>query len=222
MFDSVISKSMNATSFFLCTITSVVLGFIIAAAYMYKNKKYTGSFIISLALLPFIVQIVISMVNGNIGVGVAVAGAFSLIRFRSAAGSAKEIVSVFACMTVGLATGMGYIGIAAIFSAIIIGMSILYSTLRLGGRQENGKTLKITIPEGLEYSGVFDDLFEEYTTEHELEKVKTCSMGSLYQLTYRISLKDERREKEFIDNLRCRNGNLDISCGLISDGREEL
>lgn len=222
MFDSVIAKEMTAESFFLTTLASVILGLAISLAYMFRNKRYTGSFVVSLALLPLIVQIVISMVNGNIGVGVAVAGAFSLVRFRSIAGSAKEITSIFICMAVGLATGMGYIGVAALFTAIIIGINILYTLLNLGKRSGTGKNLKITIPEGLDYSGIFDDLFLEYTVSHELEKVKTSSMGSLFQLTYHIILKDEKREKELIDSIRCRNGNLDISCGLVSTDHDEL
>ncbi len=125
-------------------------------------------------------------------------------------------------MAVGLATGMGYIGVAALFTVIIIGINILYSLINLGNCRTAGKILKITIPEGLDYSGIFDDLFLEYTVTHELEKVKTSSMGSLFQLTYRIILKDEKREKELIDSIRCRNGNLDISCGLISTDHDEL
>lgn len=222
MFTSVFNGEMTAYTFFICTVASVLLGLATAASYMFRNRRYTASFVVSLALLPLIVQIVISMVNGNIGVGVAVAGAFSLIRFRSVAGSAKEISGVFICMATGLATGMGYIGVAVLFTVIVIMLNILYSLLRFGERRCVGKELKVTIPEGLDYNGVFDDLFEEYTVSHELERVKTSSMGSLYQLTYRVTLKNDGKEKELIDNIRCRNGNLDISCGRVGTDREEL
>lgn len=221
MFNSVTTNGMNATAFAICTGTSVILGLALALAYMFRNKKYSSGFVVTLALLPVMVQVVIAMVNGNIGVGVAVAGAFSLVRFRSAAGSAREIGAVFACMAIGLATGMGYVGVAAIFTALVIVLLMLYTVLRFGERRGNEKMLKITIPEGLDYNGVFDDLLEKYTSSHSLEKVRTSGMGSLYQLTYRVTLRDEVLEKEFIDLLRCRNGNLDIICGRLDTDREE-
>ncbi len=222
MFESVISGGITAAGFAICTAASVILGLGLALAYMFRNKRYSSGFVVTLAMLPMMVQVVIAMVNGNIGVGVAVAGAFSLVRFRSAAGSAREIGAVFACMAIGLATGMGYVGVAAIFTVIVILLLILYTAVRFGEPRADEKTLKLTIPESLDYTGVFDDLLEKYTSAHRLEKVRTTGMGSLYQLTYRITLRTPTVEKEFIDQLRCRNGNLDISLGRLDNDREEL
>lgn len=198
-----------------------MLGIIGALVYMYKSS-YTKGFVITLALMPAIVQIVIMLVNGNLGTGVAVMGAFSLVRFRSAPGGAKEIGSIFLAMAIGLATGIGYIGIAVIFLAMYSLISILLTATRFGERSPLEKELKITIPESLDYNGIFDDLFKEYTKKAELVRVKTTNMGSLYELTYNITIPDISREKEFIDKIRCRNGNLNIVCGRVPVGKEEL
>lgn len=222
MFESVISGGITAAGFAICTAASVILGLGLALVYMFRNKRYSSGFVVTLAMLPVMVQMVIAMVNGNIGVGVAVAGAFSLVRFRSAAGSAREIGAVFACMAIGLATGMGYVGVAAIFTVIVVLLLMLYTAVHFGETRVDEKTLKLTIPESLDYTGVFDDLLEKYTSAHRLEKVRTTGMGSLYQLTYRITLRNPAAEKEFIDLLRCRNGNLDISLGRLDNDREEL
>lgn len=173
-------------------------------------------------MLPAIVQMVIMLVNGNLGTGVAVMGAFSLIRFRSAPGSAKDICSIFLAMAVGIATGTGYILIAFIFTLILCGINLIYINLPFIKGINGEKELKITIPESLDYSGVFDDLFAEYTKKSELVLVKTSNMGSLYKLSYIIVMKDSANEKEFIDKLRCRNGNLEISCGRPVSEVEQL
>ncbi|MBQ9080762.1 MAG: DUF4956 domain-containing protein [Clostridia bacterium] len=222
MFGSIIGVEMTLQSFAICTAVSIVLGLLLAFCFMFRSRRQSPGLIVTFALLPLIVQVVISMVNGNIGVGVAVAGAFSLVRFRSAPGSAKDIMAVFSCMAVGLATGMGYVGVAVISAVLIGALYILYNLCRLGETRRAAKVLKITIPEGLDYNGVFDDAFEQYTTSHRLDRVKTSGMGSLYQLTYSVVLRDERLEKEFIDVIRCRNGNLEISCSRVESGDEEL
>lgn len=222
MFGSIIGVEMTLQSFVICTAASVVLGLFLAFCFMFRSHRQSPGLIMTYALLPLIVQVVISMVNGNIGVGVAVAGAFSLVRFRSAPGSAKDIMAVFACMAVGLATGMGYVGVALIAAVLIGALYILYNLFRLGESRRAIKTLKITIPEGLEYNGVFDDVFQKYTASHRLDRVKTTGMGSLFQLTYSIVIKDERLEKDMIDTLRCRNGNLEISCSRMASSEEEL
>ena len=162
------------------------------------------------------------LVNGNLGTGVAVMGAFGLVRFRSAPGNAREIGSVFLAMAIGLATGMGYLGIAVLL-LLIIGAAILILTgIPFGSQSFSQKELKVTIPENLDYAGIFDDLFEKYTKSAELMKVRTTNMGSLYELCYRIELKKEEEEKEMLDDIRCRNGNLTIVCGRIAENREEL
>ena len=221
LFQSILSTTITAGGFLWCTLASLLLGAVIAAAFMFRSR-YTKSFILTLAILPAIVQVVIMLVNGNLGTGVAVMGAFSLVRFRSTPGSAKEIGSIFLAMAVGLATGMGYLGIAVVFTVILSGVSLLYAATRFGEGAKTEKQLKVTIPESLDYTGIFDDLFQEYTSRAELISVKTTSMGSLYQLQYQIILKDQSREKEMIDAIRCRNGNLDILCGKIPCNREEL
>ena len=164
-------------------------------------------------MLPATVAVVIMLVNGNIGAGVAVAGGFSLVRFRSAAGTAREIGMIFLAMTLGLALGMGYVGLAICFFLVMAVFTAVLTTVDFGGKKEGERTLKISIPGSLDYEGLFDDLFAEYTNSSELDKVKTINMGTLYELTYRIVLKDAAKTKEFLDELRCRNGNLTISCG---------
>ncbi|MCQ4948259.1 DUF4956 domain-containing protein [Bittarella massiliensis (ex Durand et al. 2017)] len=226
LFASILTTSSAAATLslgklLLCTATSLALGAAIAAIHTFRNR-YTKGFVMTLALLPAVVQMVILMVNGNLGTGVAVAGAFSLVRFRSAPGSAREICSIFLAMAVGLATGMGYLAAAALFVLVIGGASILYTCLRFGEQKQLEKELKITIPETLDYTDLFDDLFARYTAHWKLEQVKTTNMGSLYRLDYRIELRDPAQEKAFLDELRCRNGNLEIVCGRLPLLTEEL
>lgn len=221
LFSSITANGVNIENFLICIVASIALGLIIAFGYMYKNK-YSKSFVIILALLPAIVQVVIMLVNGNIGTGVAVMGAFSLVRFRSIPGSAKEIGIIFLAMAVGLAVGMGFVAIAVVFTVIITLVSILFTVTKFGESRKAIKELKITIPENLNYNGLFDDIFDEYTSSRKLVCVKTTNMGSLYQLMYNIEERDESREKDMIDAIRCRNGNLDIVCGYISNDKEVL
>ena len=210
VFDNELTQVIEVGDFILCLGVSLVLGLIMAAAYMWRNE-HTKSFLVTLALLPAVVCVVIMMVNGNIGAGVAVAGAFSLVRFRSAPGSAKEIVTIFLAMGAGLIAGMGYLGFAALFTVIMCVMFLFYNALAGNARSEAvNKTIKITIPEDLDYTGAFDDIFAEYTRKNELVKVKTTNMGSMFRLTYNVTLKDATKEKEMIDRIRERNGNLEI------------
>ncbi|MBP5749848.1 MAG: DUF4956 domain-containing protein [Firmicutes bacterium] len=217
MFDSILNtiftgSQITASAFFMTTGLALLLGLGTALLCMYKNK-YSQSFAVTLAMLPAMVAVVIMLVNGNIGAGVAVAGGFSLVRFRSAAGTAREIGMIFLAMTLGLALGMGYIGLAAVFFLVMALFTLLLTGIRFGEKREDERTLKISIPENLDYEGLFDDLFAQYTDLSELDKVKTANMGTLYELTYRIVLKDSAKTKEFLDALRCRNGNLSILCG---------
>ena len=213
MLNSIISGTEITTSaFLLCTAVSLVLGLGAAALNMYK-AKYSQSFVLTLAMLPAIVQLIIMLVNGNIGVGVVVAGTFSLVRFRSANGTAKEIGSIFLAMAIGLSTGMGCLALAAVFFAVMAIFTLLLTTVNFGGRGADERELKITIPENLDYDGLFDDLFKKYTRSAELERVKMTNMGTLYELCYKIVLRDEHTTKAFLDELRERNGNLNIVCG---------
>lgn len=211
LFNSIIpSTGITPVVFIILVLVSLVLGGIMALIHTYRND-YTKSFIMTLAILPAVICVVILMVNGNIGAGVAVAGTFSLVRFRSAPGTAREIGAIFAVMGMGLIMGMGYIGYAALFTCLI-GLAILmYSRFSADGKKSTRKILKITIPENLNYSDVFDEFLEKYTKSYKLKQVKTSNMGSLYKLSYEIVLTDPSIEKEFIDQLRTRNGNLEIS-----------
>ena len=212
IFGSIITNgALTGGTLIIATLCSLVIGCFIAFMYTIKNN-YSKSFIITLALLPAIVQMIIMLVNGNIGAGVAVAGTFSLVRFRSAPGSGKEITSIFLAMAAGLATGMGYIGVAAIFTVIITVANLILSSISFNGHGQEEKTLKITIPESLDFEGVFDDIFSRYTDKAELEEVKTSGMGSLYKLTYKIVLRQKASTKGMIDEIRQRNGNLEITC----------
>ncbi len=211
LFNSIIpSTGITPLVFIILVLVSLVLGGIMALIHTYRND-YTKSFIMTLAILPAVICVVILMVNGNIGAGVAVAGTFSLVRFRSAPGTAREIGAIFAVMGMGLIMGMGYIGYAALFTCLI-GLAILmYSRFSADGKKSTRKILKITIPENLNYSDVFDEFLGKYTKSYKLKQVKTSNMGSLYKLSYEIVLTDPSIEKEFIDQLRTRNGNLEIS-----------
>ena len=212
MLDSIIGSGLTVNTFLICTAVSVLLGIATALLACYRSRSTPG-FAVTLAVLPAIVQLVIMLVNGNVGAGVAVAGAFSLVRFRSAPGTAKEIGVIFLAMALGLATGMGYVALVAGFFVIAAAVMLLLTRLNFCGKTSSERMLKITIPENLDYEGIFDDLFEQYTSAHTLEKVKTSNMGTLYELQYRVTLKTAGIPKEFLDALRCRNGNLNIVCG---------
>lgn len=224
LFQSIFTDATSVTvwSFIACLAAALVLGSFLAFAYAFRGRA-TKSFTVTLALLPSAVGMVILLVNGNLGAGVAVAGAFSLIRFRSSPGTAREIAALFLAMCVGLAVGMGLIGYAAIFAVV---MGIILLVLNLCGVWERGsskrKLLRITIPEDLNYTEIFDDLFAQYTTDCETVSVKTTNMGSMFKLTYRIRLKDAKQEKQLIDQLRCRNGNLEISIADSEDSHDQL
>lgn len=213
MLQSIITGTeITASAFFLCTAVSLVLGLASAALSMYKSRC-SQSFVLTLAMLPAMVQVIIMLVNGNIGAGVAVAGAFGLIRFRSAPGSAREIGMVFLATAIGLATGMGYVALAAAFFAVMAAFSLALTAVGFGAGRADERELKITIAESLDYDGLFDDLFAKYTSAADLERVKTTNMGTLYELSYRIVLRDAHATKAFLDELRTRNGNLNITCG---------
>ena len=211
MLNSILGTELTLTSFLICMGVSLLLGVGTALVAGYRSRS-TQSLAVTLAILPAVVQAVIMLVNGSIGAGIAVAGAFSLVRFRSAPGTAREIAAIFLAMAIGLATGMGYVGLAALLFLILAGAMLALTALRFGQKEDAGRILKITIPEDLDYDGLFDDLFERYTTAHTLEKVKTTNMGTLYELRYRITLRQEPVPKVFLDELRCRNGNLNITC----------
>lgn len=226
MLESVLSGNAAVTAVtegqvIFCAVMSLVLGLGIAVSYMYRSH-YSKSFVVTLAVLPVMVQTVIFLVNGNVGAGVAVAGAFSLVRFRSQPGTAREIGCIFLAMTVGLAMGMGYLGIAVLVCVLVcLSMTVLYG-VGFGEEKRQEKLLKVTIPENLDFDGLFDDLFDTYTASRELIRVKTANMGSLYELSWLVTVSDSHREKEFMDGLRCRNGNLPVCLGRVDENKEAL
>ncbi len=218
-FESILTEGLTPTVYLICTAFAFLCGVIVALAACFKNRV-TKSFLMSLVLLPPIVETVILMVNGNVGTGIAVAGAFSLVRFRSVPGRAKEIAAIFLVMTAGLTCAAGYPGIALLFSLITAAAILLLSFIPVKSEKESD--LRITIPESLNYADVFQDVFAEYTRGTRLVQVKTTNMGSLYKLYYRVQLKNAAKTREFIDALRCRNGNLEISITAAAENGEEL
>lgn len=223
LFDTEYTSVISVKNFILCITISLLIGIIMALGYMFRTR-YTKSFVVTLALLPAVVCVVIMMVNGNVGTGVAVAGAFSLVRFRSVPGTAKEICMLFLAMGAGLIAGMGYLGFAVLFALLLTAIFVIYNSLSFGTKRNERiyKTLNIAIPEDLDYSDVFTEIFEEYTRSCELIRVKTTNMGSLYRLTYNIELKPHANEKELIDKIRCRNGNLEITVSKQETASTEL
>ena len=221
--DTTTAADISMAQFALAGGAALLLGLVIALTYMY-NTRFTKSFVVTLALLPAIICVIIIMVNGSIGTGIAVAGAFSLVRFRSVPGTAKEICAIFMAMASGLIAGTGYIGIAAVFTIVMCLAFMILNKLDFGTKRNAGKykTFRIMVPEDLDYTAIFDDVFAEFTSSNELVQVKTTNMGSMFRLTYDVVLKDPSREKEMIDRIRCRNGNLEINVSSQATAATEL
>lgn len=207
--------------FFTCVGVALALGLVAAFVYMYKNQ-FSKTLVITMAILPPIVCVLIMLVSGSIGAAVAVGGVFGLTRFRSAQGSAKEITQIFLAMAVGLTTGLGYIYISIILVLIIEAVLVVFTLTKFGDSNPKRRTLKVSIPEELDYTEIFDDLFDKYTNNHSLIKVKLKNLGTIFQLTYDIQLKDALDEKKFIDEIRQRNANLDILCSRQITNSDEL
>lgn len=208
MFDTILNGTMTLPIFLITIFTALLLGVIVAFVHI-KTTKYNKNFAISLAILPVLVSVIIMMVNGNLGTSVAILGAFGLVRFRSLPGSAREIVSIFFVMTIGLVVGTGYIAFAIMVTLLLALVLFLLSKINFGGGNDKVRILKITIPENLQYQTIFDDIFCKYVDKIQLNRVKTTNMGSLFELEYQLTLKNDQ-EKELIDEIRCRNGNLKI------------
>ena len=219
LLSNIFSGSLTLENYLLSLLLSLALGFLIALVFMYRNRT-SRSMVTTLVLLPAAVQTVILLVNGNLGIGIAVAGAFSLVRFRSIPGSAREIAALFIAMTVGLAAGTGYLLAAVLFTILMSLAMLLLAKLRFGEPKEGIRELKITVPEGLDYETIFDDLLGKYTKESELTRVRTTNMGSLFELTYRVTMASNST-RDFLDNLRTRNGNLNITLSRGFAPKEE-
>ena len=217
MFDSIFANastevtSIDFAPLMASVAVALALGLVLATAYCFRSR-HTKSFVLTLAVLPAIVCVVIAMVNGNVGAGVAVAGAFSLVRFRSAPGSARDIAFIFLAMCVGLVAGMGYVFFAVVVTMVMCGITMAYQGMGFGPLGETGdRTLRITVPEDLDFYGVFEEVLARYCSYSELMQVKTTNMGSLYKLTYNIGMRDLSQQRALIDELRCHNGNLEIA-----------
>ncbi|XCP85676.1 DUF4956 domain-containing protein [Roseburia hominis] len=224
MFTSVLGNvegSLTMQNALLCAGVSLLLGLVIAVIYR-SQGTCSKNFMITLVLLPVLVQMVIMLVNGNLGTSVAVLGTFSLVRFRSAPGTSKEIAAIFFAMAIGLATGTGFLSFAAAMTVVVGATFVALERIPFDEWKQNEKDLRITIAENLDYTEIFEDIFERYTSRRRLLRVKTTNLGSMYELDYHITLKDMRQEKEMIDAIRCRNGNLTIVCGRRQTVQEEL
>lgn len=220
MFESVFTSTTENTisigPAMLSMLTAIVIGLVIGVAYMAACKKdgYNKNFIVGLVLLPAIVSVVILLIGSNVARAFSMAGAFALVRFRSAPGNAKDISVVFFTMATGLACGLGYITFAAIFAVVIILVMMVLSVSGFGDRNTGYRQLRVTIPENLNYTDAFDEIFDQYVNNRELCKVKTTNMGTLFELTYYVKLKKDANEKNFLDALRVKNGNLNITLGI--------
>ncbi len=224
MFSSIIDQTtgLDTVSAVVCTLTSAILGFIAAMLYRLNNPRASKNLMVTLVVLPILVQAVIMLVNGSIGAGLAVMGAFNLVRFRSAPGTSRELCYIFLVMGVGLATGMGFIGFAALITLVagiilaVLGFTPVFGIVR------TAKLLRVLIPEDMDYSVCFKEVFAEYVSRSRLIMSKTVSMGTLYELRYELILKDADKEKEFLDKIRVINGNLTVSCSILTDNHEEM
>ena len=221
IFGSIFSGSFTLGQFLLAVGASMIMGLIISISFMYRNT-YTKSFISALVLIPAVETVVIMLVNDNIGAGLSVAGSFALIRFRSVKGNAKELAAVFIAMTIGIICGTGYVALSGVFTLLMAASMFVLTLTGFGKQPDNERYLKVTIPESLNYDEVFTDVLNSFTKNWELETVKTMDLGSLYRVEYRIAAKDSADIKKLIDELRIRNGNLEIMCGKMATNREEL
>ena len=218
MFESIIGTQITLQSFLICTAVSLILGLGVALLARVKNRT-TKSFALCLALLPAVVEVVIMLVNGNIGAGLGVAGAFSLVRFRSAQGTARDIALLFFTVAIGLATGMGYVLLAVLFFLIVGAFLVLLTLTGFSATEDRDRLLRVQIPESMEYDGLLEDLFAAYTTKADLITVKSTNLGTIYELQYQIRLKTPQVPKELLDGIRCRNGNLNVICSRISEDK---
>ena len=225
MFTSIISNSSDSITFttaMICLAAALVLGLVFSAVYMHCSERFTKNFVVTLALLPAMVATVIFMTNGSLGSAVAVAGAFSLVRFRSVPGTSREILSIFFAMTIGLACGMGQLAFAAVFTVLLSGCFVLLMKFSYAGKGSGERSLRVTIPENLDYTEIFDDIFVKYTTGSRLERVRTVGLGSMYELSYMITMKNENDQKAMLDEIRARNGNLSVVYGRVAENAQEL
>ena len=221
-FTNLLEYQATFKSAILCLAVAFGLGLLTAVAFRIGNREASKSSLITLVILPALVQVIIMLVNGNLGAGIAVTGAFTLIRFRSAPGSARDITAICVSMATGLALGMGYLWYAVIFNLIVNVIFVLLSFLPVGDGAGKGRRLTVVIADSIDYTTVFDEEFATYLKRHEVQKVKTTNLGSMFEIRYFVELRDEKKEKEFLDALRCKNGNLPIVCSRLHNTKEEF
>ena len=212
MLNSILSgntSNIDLVGILICSVFSIILGIVIAITHKYTSKC-SKSFLITVSVLPLLVESVIMMVSGDVGTSIATLGAFSLVKFRSLPGNSKEILIVFFAMAVGLANGMGHVVFASVVTTIGCLAIFIFNKTRIYDIKPVEKILKITVPENLDYTSVFDSELEKYTSSYEIQQVKTINMGSLFEVSYKVILNKNINEKEFIDELRVKNGNLKI------------
>lgn len=215
---------MDISNTIICVLVSAVLGVIISISYkiLTKSKSSSSSFVLSLTVLPMIVAVVIMLVGNNVARAFSMAGAFTLVRFRSTPGDSKDITYVFLTMAVGLATGLGFLSLAGVIAVLVSVLIVVFHIIGFTGENTKSRQIKITVPEDMNFDGAFDDLFLKYSKNYSLTRVRTTNMGTLFELTYEIQMKDEISQKEFIDEIRCRNGNLNISITRIENTNIQL
>jgi len=221
MLESIFAASAASDSLTLATALTVIassllLGLLVSVVYIknQKNQGYSGTFAVTLIMLPAIIALIIMLVGNNVARAFSLAGAFSLIRFRSAPGDPKDIAYIFFTLAVGLACGMGYVGYGALFAVILCTVITILNMLNFAGNQPMPMRLKVLLPENLNHQGLFDDIFVEYTTESRLLRLRTTDFGALFEMTYDIRMKEGADQKGFIDRLRSRNGNLTIALNI--------
>ena len=224
IFTSTADNSINISQAAISLGASIVIGVIIAIVYMYISKKegYQKNFIIGLLMLPAVVSVVILLVGSNVARAFSMAGAFALVRFRSIPGNSKDIAVVFLTMAIGLATGLGYIAFGVMGTVLIVLVIVILSVSGFGENKSEEKLLRILIPESLNYKDTFKDIFDKYLDYYEMKNVKTTNMGSMFELQYLVTAKKDMDEKAFIDEIRCRNGNLNISLGMMPDKHDTM
>ncbi len=222
MFTTIFSSQVTVIQALICLGAAFVAGALGAMVYRISTPSSTKSMLTALVVLPAVVQAVIMLVNGNIGAGIAVAGAFTLVRFRSQPGTAKDIAALFSGMAVGLALGMGFLWFALAFAVILNGVLLLLALTPLAEPNAKARHLTIVIPEAIDYTTVFDEVFEKYLKSVTVLKVKTTNLGSMFEVRYDVVLKDTKLEKQMIDEIRCLNGNLPIVCGAMTTKGQEI
>lgn len=214
------SAELTFANVMLTILISVAIGLAISYTYMKTNPGYSQGFILTMVLLPVVVSIIILLIGSNIARAFSLAGAFSIIRFRSAAGNPKDITFVLFTMAAGLACGVGAFGYGMIFTLILCALMVVLHVFKFGVQKSEQRLLKVTIPENLSYEEAFEEVFTQHNVQYQLQKIRTTELGSLYELVYQVTIHPRTNQKEFLDDIRCRNGNLDLTLTMTPTAQE--